>query len=167
MLFILSFLEPPHWCRDSNLQIVEENLKDLDNYGDCEIILDARGTTIDGQKNQQYYPNWNMMYLTVSQSKSIEMMCIFVIFFYLLLKLGDDGFKLRLFLYPGYKRWVHSSQITILLCLVIGHVFERTTLHPFFRMMMLGSFLRNFQKELLTMMKMVGFGCRILWTIHS
>ena len=157
MLFILTFLEPPHWCRDSKLEIARGNYLSYDGneFGDCKVILDARGTTADGEENQEYYPNWNMTWLSVSQAKHVELGCIFVIFFYMVLKMGDDGFNLRLFFYPGYKRWVHSSQMIMLVCLVWGIMIGNTVLNPFFRIIILGLFLRNFQKEFLTMMKMV------------
>ena len=157
-LFILSFLEPPQWCRDSSFEIVRENPNiSLNKYGDCQVLLNARGTTADGEEYQEYYPNWNAMWLSLSQSEYVELSCIFVIFLYMILKMGDDGFDLRLFFYPGYKRWVHSAQIILLVCLLFGIMIDYTVLNPFFRMILLGSFLRNFQKEFLTMMKMVSF----------
>ncbi len=160
LLFILTFVEPPHWCRDSSLDIAKGNYNDsLSAYGDCHLLLNARGTTADGAENKELYPNWNAMFLSVSQSKHIELGCIFVVFFYLIMKMGDDGYKLRLFFYPGYKRWVHSLQITVLLCLASGNMMDNTILNPFFRMILLGSFLRNFQKEFLTMIKMVSYDC--------
>lgn len=161
VLFFLSFFEPPHWCRDSSLEIAKRNMNNsLSEYGDCQLLLNARGTTIDGIENQDYYPNWNVMFLTISQSKRIELSCISIIFAYLVLKLGDDGFRFQFFFYTGYKRFVHSLQITMLLCLCLGVTFDFHILHPFFRMTLLASFLRNFQKEFLTMAKMVSFGCQ-------
>lgn len=160
-LFILSFLEPPQWCRDSNLEIAQGNLNDsLSDYGDCKIILEARGTTADGEEHQQYYPNSSAMWLSVSRSKQVELSCIFVIFFYLFLKMGDDGFKPRLFFYPGYKRWVHSSQCILLVCLLSGILADNTVGNPFFRMLILGTSLRNFQREFWTMLKMVSLDRR-------
>ena len=159
--FILSFFEPPQWCRGSNLEIAQGNMNNsLNEYGDCRVILDARGTTADGEENQEFYPSWNVVWLSVSQSKHVELSCIAIIFFYIFLELGDDGFNRRLFFYPGYKRWVHSSQIIVLVCLVSGIMIDYTVLNPFFRMIILGSFLRNFQKEFLTMMKMVRLDLR-------
>jgi hypothetical protein len=159
MLFMLSFLEPPYWCRDTNLEIAQGNLDvNLNEYGDCKIILEARGTAVDGEENQEYYPNWHTMWLSVSQSKHVELSCIFIILFYLILQMGDDGFDFRLFFYPGYKRLVNSLQIFMLGSLVFGVMIDYTVLNPFFRMVLLGSFLRNFQKEFLTMMKMVSVG---------
>ncbi len=158
VLFILTFLEPPHWCRDSKLEITKGNLNDsLSEYGDCQVLLNAVGTSADGQENQEYYPNWNAMWLSVSQSKRIELSCVSIILFYMILKMGDDGFKFHLFFYPGYKRWVHSSQMVVIFSIATGILVDYTILNPFFRMILLSSFLRNFQKEFLTMMKMVSF----------
>lgn len=158
VLFFLSCFEPPHWCRDSSLAIAKDNVNgSLSEFGDCQHLLNARGTAIDGEENQYYYPSWNVIFLTVSQSKRIELCCISVILVYLVLKLGDDGFRFHFFFYTGYKRFIHSLQITMLLCLSLGVMFDFELLHPFFRMILLGSFLRTFQKELLTMAKMVSF----------
>jgi len=105
ILFILSFVEPPQWCRNSNLQIVQNNLNDdLNHYGDCQVILGGKGTAADGKKNQDYYPNFNTMLLTISQSRHIELICIFTIFSYLVLKLGDDGMDFSLFFLPWNQK---------------------------------------------------------------
>ncbi|VEU38175.1 unnamed protein product [Pseudo-nitzschia multistriata] len=155
-LFILSFLEPPHWCRDSDLVIAKGNLNDdLSEYGDCQLILGAIGTAADGDENQDYYPSSNSMLLSVSQSKRVELICIFAIAFFNFLKMGDDGFSPRLYFYPGFKRWMHGSQFVILVCLFAGNVVGNTIFNPFFRMMILGTHLRNFQREFWIMLKMI------------
>ncbi len=86
ILFVLSFIEPPFWCRDaSDLQIALDRddssfFGDSNNrnneYGDCRVILSAHGTTADNETNQQYYPNSNAMWLTISQSQHIELACL-------------------------------------------------------------------------------------------
>jgi len=132
ILFILSFVEPPQWCRDSNLQIAQNNLSDdLDQYGDCQVILGGKGTAADGEENQDYYPNFGTMLLTISQSKHIELICIFTIFLYLVLKLGDDGMDFRLFFYPGTKRRMHSLRLITLACLLTGVLVDNTVLNHF------------------------------------
>ncbi|MGK3745814.1 MAG: hypothetical protein ACI8RD_008183 [Bacillariaceae sp.] len=70
---------------------------------------------------------------------------------------GDDGFTFRLFFYPGYKRRIHSFRLFTLACLLTGVLVDNTVLNPFFRMLILGSHLRNFQKELWTLLKMVSY----------
>jgi hypothetical protein len=153
LLFVLTMIEPPHWCRiflDSST-----SNGSIEEYGDCKAILIATGTTADGKKHQEYYPNSNMMLLTISQSSSIELMCIGFISFYLVLKFADDGFFPSLFFYKGYKRWIHSAQCILIGCLLAGNRIGNTKYNPFFRIFLLGSFLRKFQRELATFLKMV------------
>ena len=158
-LFILTFLEPPQWCRDSSLEIVQGVMDNsFTEYGHCKIILQARGTAADGEENQYYYPSYDAMWVSVSQSRQVELSCVFIIFCYMILELGKDGFHLPLFFYPGYKRLVHSARIIISVCLVVGVVTDNAILNPLFRMILLGSFLRNFQTEFWTIIKMVRFG---------
>jgi len=155
-LFALTFLEPPQWCRDSSLEIAQGNMNDsLGEYGDCKVILEARGISADGEEGQDYYPNSNAMLLSVSQSKSTELYCTLIIALYMVFKMGDDGFRPRLFFYPGHKRRMHLSQCTILVCLLLGNLLETTILNPLFRLLILGSFLRNFQREFWTMLSMI------------
>ena len=152
----LSYLEPPQWGRDSDLTIVGNNPNgSLSKYGDCEIILSARGTTADGDENQAYYPNFNLMLLSIEQSKCIELVCVFIIFLFLVLKMGDDGFVFKFFFYPGNKRYMHSFRLITLACLLAGNLSGYTVLSPFFRMLILASHLRRFLREFCTLWKMV------------
>jgi len=157
VLFLLTVLEPPHWCRDaSELQIViDRRDKSHSEYGDCEILLNAYGTTVDNQDNQQLYPNSGSMLLTIYQSKMIQLICTCFISVYILLEFGDDGLSPPLFFYSGRKRWIHSVQCTVLICLFASVYYGTTIYDPFLRMVVLGSFLRKFQLELWTFMKMV------------
>lgn len=83
LLFLLSFIEPPHWCRDSDLVLVQNNTVDA-GYGDCDVLLSAKGMTADGEENQALYPNFGIMLITISQSQCIELVCIFIIFLMML-----------------------------------------------------------------------------------
>lgn len=163
IVFLLSFVEPPQWCRDSDLTIVGNNPNgSLSKYGDCEIILSARGTTADGDENQAYYPNFNLMLLSIEQSKCIELVCVFIIFLFLVLKMGDDGFVFKFFFYPGNKRYMHSFRLITLACLLAGNLSGYTVLSPFFRMLILASHLRRFLREFCTLGKMIPAMGRIL-----
>ena len=124
-------------------------------YGNCKDTFELIGTAADGEEGKQLYPNSGLLLLTASQSLWIESCCIIFNFFYLLLKFADDGFTVRLFLYQGYKRWVHLLQISFMLCIVAGIVTKNTVLNPFCRMLLLGTHLRNFQREFFTFIKMV------------
>lgn len=145
ILFLLAFFEPPYWCREGDNKL----------YGDCKATFDLVGTTADREENEELYPNSGMLLLTSSQSQWIELYCIYFSFFYLCLKFADDGFIPRLFFYKGYKRWAHASQIVLMICIITGIVIGNTILNPFFRMILLGTYLRTFQREFLTFIKMV------------
>ena len=159
VLFILSFFEPPHWCRDaSDLQIIDyqdDQVAGDKGYGDCKLLLNSYGETADGQENEELYPNSSTMWLTINQSRHIEMACVCFITLYWGLKFGDDGFVPHLFFYPGYKRWTNVLQCIVLISLFISAIFDITTYNPFLRMLVLGSLLRRFQQELFTFLKMV------------
>lgn len=157
-LFMLTFFEPPSWCRDaSDLQIVARSADD-DNtreYGDCKILFESYGVTADMEENQALYPNFNAMLLTISQSRRVEIVCISFVSTYMLLQFGDDGFFPSFFFYRGYKRWIRASQCFILIMLLLSVRIGYTTFNPFLRMAILGTFLRGFQRELLTLLKMI------------
>jgi hypothetical protein len=158
ILFTLSFIEPPQWCRDSDLTIATNNPSDsLREYGDCNIILNSWGLTADGLKTDQLYPNSSSMWISVTQSKQIELLCVGVVAFWMLLELGRDGMDSRLFFYKGPKRVLHFIRCCCLVALLAGSLAENTTFNPFFRMLLLASHLRTFQVELLSVARMVGY----------
>eukprot|EP00986_Skeletonema_menzelii_P003903 scaffold1275_cov154-Skeletonema_menzelii.AAC.4 len=157
-LFMLTFFEPPTWCRDaSDLQIAAPSHRAAvtDQFGDCKILFEAVGVTADMEENQALYPNFDSMLLTIAQSRNIEISCVILIFMYMLLQFGDDGFFPSFFFYRGYKRWIHASQCSILIMFLVSVLIDNTTFNPFFRMAILGTFLRGFQRELLTLLKML------------
>lgn len=156
ILFALSFIEPPQWCRDSDLDIAQNNVDDnLREFGDCKIILNARGTAADGTPDVDYYPNSRAMWLSARQSQHVELACVAVIATFGLLELGRDGFEFHLFFYPGLKRWLHILRTALLVSIVIGLVVENVIFSPYFRMLLLATHLRNFQSELFSLIKMV------------
>ena len=165
-LFGLSFFEAPYWCRDvSDLQTMMDDYQDdqlyeskADEYGDCKILLNAYGATADGEEYEQLYPNTNTMWLTIKQSRCIEISCICFVGLYLVFEFGKDGFAPNLFFYPGYKRWTHAIQCISLICLLSTD----TALNPFLRMFVICTFLRKFQHELGKFLKMV----RVCTVLH-
>lgn len=168
ILFMLTFFEPPHWCRDaSDLQIVQRsrNGNNTGEYGDCKILFEAYGETADGEDNQALYPNFDAMWLTIAQSQYVEMACVGFIAVYLLLKFGDDGFEGKFFFYRGVKRWMHCSQIIILMMLVMTVTVGKTALNPFLRMAILGTFLRGFQREVSTLIEMIPEVLHVLYML--
>jgi len=157
-LFLLGFVEPPSWCREaSHLDIIANQLavSNKDEYGDCEVLLRATGTAIDGQEDRELYPSTNSMVLTFRESKYVEILGLCVVSFFMLLKLADDGFKLNLFFFPGKKRRLNTFRLTVLACLSFCTVIDAIEPKPILRMLLLASFLRRFQKEFFTVVQMI------------
>jgi hypothetical protein len=162
LMFLLTFFEPPAWCRNaSHLQIVvdaEEGDQAVKGYGDCKLLLDAYGTTEDDEENQQLYPNSKTMLLTIYQSKLIEIACGSFIASYIALAFAHDGFVPRLFFYPGEKRLLHTVQCLASVCLLrnaISDDYTSAISSPFLRLLILGSFLRKKHRELWTFANIV------------
>lgn len=156
VLFVLSFMEPPQWCRDSDLDIAQYNKNDsLREFGDCRIILNAKGTAADGTLDVELYPNFGAMWLSAKQSQAIDLVCVAIIATFGLFELGKDGFELHLYFYPGLKRWLHVSRITLLILLGVGLAAQNVAFSPFFRMLLLATHLRDFQSQVLSLIKMV------------
>jgi len=157
-LFLLGFVEPPSWCREaSNLNIIANQLtvSNKDEYGDCDVLLHATGTTIDGQENRELYPSTKSMILTYRESKFIEIFGLCVVSFFMLLKLADDGFRLNLFFYSGKKRRLNTLQLAVLAGLSFCTAIDAVEPKPILRMLLLASFLRGFQKEFFTVVQMI------------
>jgi hypothetical protein len=168
-LFLLSLIEPPQWCRSSSLEMVEmtPHRDSLYEYGDCAVLLAAYGipATLGNETDTtttpvDLYPNTNSMFLSIKQTQQIELCCIWIIGLYMLLELGRDGLDTRFFFYKGAKRILHSLRCVLLVFLVISIIIHNTTYNPFLRMLLLTTHLRNFQRELLSVMKMVRYTIR-------
>ena len=165
---MLTFFEPPSWCRDaSDLQIVQRN-QDYGSssaYGHCKILFDSVGVTADMVENQALYPNFGAMLLTISQARSIEIICVGLIIMHMLLQFGDDGFFPSFFFYRGYKRWVHISQCVIVSLLLLSISTHDTTFNPFLRMAILATYLKGVQRELVTLFKMTPHVMKVLFLL--
>jgi hypothetical protein len=155
ILALLSFIEPPYWCRNSTLAIVLEGAEE-NKFGTCGVLLSARGVAPDGS-DFAYYPNSGSMWLTKEESAMVESVFLSVVTFFLLLKLGRAGFELKRFFRPGICRLNHGLQCISIFLIYGGLCFKYTDHHPFFRLILLGTFMRNFQREAKTLIKMVCF----------
>ena len=154
-LVILSFVEPPYWCRRSHLVITEDSDKFGNGFGVCGVLLNAAGPSLDGEEMVTYYPNSSSMWLTEEQSTKLEGLCLFIITLYLFLRFGRDGFEVQRFLMNGYNRFTRTLQLLMILLLIRGLITHNTELNPLFRLALLGTFTRGFQREVRTLVKMV------------
>lgn len=98
-LMLLSFFEPPAWCRDFDDG-------DTDSENGCELALSMKGVPAfysdDSEtRMQDYYPNTGTNILTVSQSLKLEWFFMIVILTHTTLCFGKDDFSLKNFFLIG------------------------------------------------------------------
>jgi hypothetical protein len=120
ILIILTFVEPPHWCRNFTLPVVlveSQQSQQMVEQMDCSTIFLSMGIPVlslndnnsssnivdtdeqQQQQQQQYYPNTGTsIYLTISQSHCIELFCITIVSIIVLLRIGRDGMDLSHYL---------------------------------------------------------------------
>ena len=165
ILVILSFIETPSWCDNpkyNDLPIVHNATSSnhaSDEFGTCGILLRTKGTAVDGTEHVQLYPNFSSMWLTPKQARSVEAWCLSIIFFFLLLQFGKDGMDWRHFFHSGsVAHRLHSLRVILWLVLVLGLLIKNTTYSPFFRLVLLGTHLKTFQKELNSLVRTVRTG---------
>lgn len=141
ILVLLSFIEPPYWCRELGIETE-------DPFGSCGAVLNAHDSS---DEKLAYYPNFEVMLITEQQSRIIQLVCIAILAFRLLLRIGRNGFEVWRLFYPGI-RYVNSLRCSMLVLLI----FERTSMyHPFFRLILLGTYLKSCQKEMAILIKLV------------
>lgn len=92
-LVLLSFIEPPNWCRGFSDG-------DTDVLNGCEDALAMKGTplfyTDDTETREQYYyPSSGIMSLTVYQSLYIERALVGLLLLHFFLCVGKDGFSIE------------------------------------------------------------------------
>jgi hypothetical protein len=162
MLALLSFVDPPSWCQKNTDLALVQDATDVDDFGTCGVILNARGTAIDGTENVQLYPNSSSMWLTPTQSQLTEAFCLGIICFFLFLEFGADGLNLRRFFQAGRVGQVRIFRLFMIFVLVAALCVGNTAYSPFFRLMLLGTYLKSFQKELDSFFRMVSILRR--WT---
>lgn len=156
MLTLLTFIEPPYWCRDSDLFLVQNTTVDeVDKFGSCGVLLNAKGESPDGETSVDYYPNSSAMWVTIEESRAVEWVCLSIVTFYLILKFGRDGFESKRFFINGYSHSVRLLQCCLIIFLFHGLLTQYTEYSPFVRLLLLGTFMRDFQREAYTLMKMV------------
>lgn len=161
-LVLLSFFDPPSWCQHNTDLALVQDTTTVDDFGTCGVILRARGTAVDGTAHVQLYPNSSSMWLTPTQSEFVEAFCLGIIFFFLLLEFGADGLDLRRFFQAGSVGQVRMFRLSMIAFLVFGLSVKNRVLSPFFRLLLLGTILKSFQKELNSFVRMLPHAGTIL-----
>ena len=161
-LALLTFVEPPSWCRDGYND---------DESMNCEVIMALRGpaassetnrTTINftgaafpGEDDVEYYPSSHSILLTKEQSNIIEWICISIFSLVLLFRIGRDGCSLFRFLRRGPAQTIRLLQLLAIAMLISGLTFECTFLQPFSRLLLLGTTLKILYQEVQTTLEIV------------
>jgi len=95
-------------------------------------------------------------FLTLGKSQLIEALCLGVVVFFMLLEFGQDGMEVGRFFQAGRVRQLHLFRIFLLACLFTGLYIDKTLYSPFFRLLLLGTYLKSFQRELDSFIRLVG-----------
>lgn len=141
VLVLISFFEPPYWCRALDI--------DTDHhFGSCGVVLEAHDPS---DLRVSYYPNFDFMMLTEKQAHSFQLLCVFILASQVLIRIGRNGFELGRFFHPGI-RYVNSLRVAMLFLLC----FKGTVMfHPFFRLLLLFSYLKDCQKEVISLVQLM------------
>jgi hypothetical protein len=161
-LVLLTFIEPPAWCRAPNDNNDNMSSSDVPTFAGCPAYFAAEGIPADNSnsssnstdtKTVSYYPNSGALFVTGTQSIRIEAVCLAFISVFLLLCLGRDGMSLtRYFRAGGVNRTV---QCVSLLLLTVGLLADYRPHHPVTRLILLATFLPGCQRDLKVLIKML------------
>ena len=156
IIALLTFIEPPYWCRHGDFAMLEDVDYEDNKFGSCGVLLSAKGTSLDGEESVDYYPSSKSMQISMEESMAAEWLCLSIVTFYLILKVGRDGFEAKRFFTNGYSHWTRTFQSFLITFLYYGLITKYSKYDPFVRLFLLGSFMRDFQREVYTLIKMVG-----------
>jgi hypothetical protein len=164
ILILLTFFEPPNWCR---YLIREGETIDEDfvlTVGRCHELMAARGPAAGNSSLVvDYYPNTSTStLLTARQSHIVESICLVCLWTFVLLRIGRDGFSLRRFLRRGPAQVARYLSFVSLSCLSLGLIYDMCTqmdkkrpLTPYLRMLIFVSSNRDCLREVKTLLYMM------------
>lgn len=144
-LVLLTFVEPPHWCR-----------KHGDDGEGCRVLFEAEGPPADGSGGSvQWYPNSKSMLLSVKQSNALEAIFLGVYALYTVLRIGRDGLDLFIYLRGGTAQVNRLVQLACLAFLIAGLATGFTIYHPYARLLILITMLPSAQRDLRVLVNML------------
>jgi hypothetical protein len=155
MIALLTFIEPPYWCRHGDFAMLEFVDYEDNKFGSCGVLLNAKGQSPDGETSVYYYPSSSAMWVSIEESRAVEWVCLPIVTFYLILKFGRDGFDVKRFFINGHSHWTCTLQSFLIIFLYYTLLTKYSKYDPFVRLFLLGSFMRDFQREAYTLIKMV------------
>lgn len=170
VLLLLTFFEPPHWCRYfvREGEVVDVNY--LMEDGRCKELMESRGPKIgsNGTEIVEYYPNFHATFLTIAESQIIELICLTFLWAYFILKVGRDGLSLFRYFRLGPAHFARLSEFIGISLLSIGVIFDLFTaldaarpLKPYLRLLLFVAKSRLCLCEIKTLVKMVSSHCKL------
>jgi two pore calcium channel protein, plant len=78
------------------------------------------------------------------------------------LNYGKDGMSLKRYFQPGPVRTIRSLRLTMTMCLMYALWVKNATYSPFFRVILLGTYLQSFQKEVDSFIRLLPQAATIL-----
>ena len=168
-LALLTFVEPPRWCRDGY---------DGDESQNCQVLFHLKGpaagsetldennatTTVSEEDFVEYYPSTNSMLLTREQSNMIEWICISIFSLRIIFLIGRDGCSLARYLRRGPAQTIRLLQLLAIGMIFLGLWFEYTFFQPFARLLLLGTLLKILHQEVETTLEIVR---KALWVMNT
>jgi hypothetical protein len=170
-LILLTFVEPPNWCR---YMIREGEDVDLDyvlRSGRCEEFMASSGIpasnddgdVTDGSTEEvQFYPNTSTMYLSVYESHVVECVCLICLWTFIWLRVGRDGLSLTRYFRAGAARTVRLMEFSAMTCLTVGLIYDicttmdkERTFAPYMRILIFITSSRECMREFKTLVMMV------------
>jgi len=165
-LVLLTFVEPPAWCRYLVREGEVFDMEHISKEGRCEELMEASGPAIGSNETEivEYYPNWHAIFLkTDQQAQIIELVCLICLWAYFFLRVGRDGMSMRRYFRPGAARKTRIAEFTAVTYLSIGVIVEMAMdinlhrpLKPYMRLLLFVSTNQNCLLEMKTMLRMVG-----------
>ena len=174
-LLLLTFLEPPHWCRNYRRNVLSPDGRQQELLlGCCDTILRLSGkSSFEMAYNNtiesnivEYYPNTSTaVWLSVPQSHLLEIFFVSIITVVSVLRLGRDGCSFAIYLRRSAGTNIQCNRTCQILCialLFLGVYLEYRTqdekftiLHPYIRLILLYTFLGGTPRDIQALLGML------------
>lgn len=142
-LVLLTFFEPPHWCR------LEDDDADAIGCADLFQLQGApAGSDLSSDDIDFLYPSWGATLITSSASNTIESVGVALLSFFILMRIGRDGMSMKRYMRPSHVQRSRLVQLLVLVSLVVGLLSGQTIHHPYARLAFLLSLSAATQQKL-------------------
>jgi hypothetical protein len=153
-LVLLTFIEPPAWCRQKGINDDHTTLAGCPAYFAAEGIPASNSNSTD-TKSVSYYPSSGALFITGTQSIRIEAVCLAFMSLFLLLHLGRDGMSLKRYFRAGHSGVNRTVQFVSLILLTVGLLADYRPHHPVTRLVLLATILPGCRRDLQILIHML------------